>query len=402
MPACHNSTWPGLRSALAVGWLLVVACGGAGQPAPTSPSPPETATLIVVASTSGARIDPDGYSVSLDGIPAGSIDVGGSRRLFISAGTHTVGLDDAWVYCAFDLSGTGRAAQVVTVAANATDTVRMNATCSAQLHHWILFESNRDASPDPNGGLLFYAMHTDGSGPTLLSPTIAGLGGRVSPDGQRVAYIHGISPTKQELWVMDADGSNAHLVPTTANLPATIDWSHDGTMLAFADVELNRIHLIHPDGTGDTVVPGSTGESGPAWSPDGTTLAVSRFSSTTAGTLYTMATDGSALTPLTTGTGTSFDGDAVWSPDGSQLAFVGNETGTYQLYTINPDGTGLKLRAPVPGYTAMPTWSPDGTKIAFMNESPGHQHIWVAAADGSNAVDLTPGDYDSIYPSWAP
>ena len=40
--------------------------------------------------------------------------------------------------------------------------------------------------------------------------------------------------------------------------------------------------------------------------------------------------------------GTVNNGADAWSPDGKQIAFVSNRSGTYQIYLMNADGTGIK------------------------------------------------------------
>src|SRR5205085_5224853 len=51
-----------------------------------------------------------------------------------------------------------------------------------------------------------------------------------------------------------------------------------------------------------------------------------------------------------------------WSSDG-RIAFASNQTGQFQIYTINPDGSNLQ---PITTYGGdWPSWSPDSSKIAF-------------------------------------
>ena len=55
-----------------------------------------------------------------------------------------------------------------------------------------------------------------------------------------------------------------------------------------------------------------------------------------------MGLDGKGLRQLTHATGgTINDGLDSWSPDGKKLAIVSNKTGTYEIYSINPDGAGM-------------------------------------------------------------
>ena len=47
------------------------------------------------------------------------------------------------------------------------------------------------------------------------------------------------------------------------------------------------------------------------------------------------------------------------------------------------------------------TWSPDGSMIAFMsNRDTGHWQIWVVNSDGSGLQNVSDGPYSDMYPVW--
>ena len=79
-------------------------------------------------------------------------------------------------------------------------------------------------------------------------------------------------------------------------------------------------------------------------SPDGTRVGFSTDfgQKSQPGNVYTVGVDGSDLRRLTHATGGKINnGFDSWSPDGKKIAFVSNQTGTYQIYSMNPDGTGV-------------------------------------------------------------
>ncbi len=117
--------------------------------------------------------------------------------------------------------------------------------------------------------------------------------------------------------------------------------------------------------------------------------------------IYTMGPNGSPLTLLATFPG--YAGDAVWSPDGAEIAL----THENEIYRMDADGSNRVRLTDTPGANWEPTWSPDGTKIAFeyhTSHVSTDDEIYVVNADGSEERNLTDNQsgYDDWYPVWAP
>ena len=130
--------------------------------------------------------------------------------------------------------------------------------------------------------------------------------------------------------------------------------------IAFADV--TGIGSMNPDGSGQWGVELNVGDTQPAWSPDGTQLAVVTHWAGNNGILV-MQPDGSGAHPLTTNPS---DTGPAWSPDGGQLAF---DT-LNQLEAVNADGSNRRVLYSVDnGYVGRPAWSPDGSWIVFAIQS---------------------------------
>src|SRR5207253_2165279 len=56
-----------------------------------------------------------------------------------------------------------------------------------------------------------------------------------------------------------------------------------------------------------------------------------------------------------------------WSPDGKLIAFESNRNGSYQIYTISPEGGEAKQITSISTEASQAIWSPDGKKIAFVS-----------------------------------
>jgi Tol biopolymer transport system component/DNA-binding winged helix-turn-helix (wHTH) protein len=79
--------------------------------------------------------------------------------------------------------------------------------------------------------------------------------------------------------------------------------------------------------------------------------------------------------------GQATGGDPAFSPDGTQIVFVREQT----IYAIHRDGTQIRQLAHVEGHPRSPAWSPDGASIRFTLDLGefGTPSIWEMTADGS-------------------
>ncbi|TMI56052.1 hypothetical protein E6H18_08185, partial [Candidatus Bathyarchaeota archaeon] len=105
--------------------------------------------------------------------------------------------------------------------------------------------------------------------------------------------------------------------------------------------------------------------------------------------IYTMNPDGTGVTRLTFDTVVSHnDLSPAWSPDGTKIAFASDRDGNYEIYTMNADGSGPTRLTISVRSDLNPAWSPDGTKIAFSTNRDGNYDIYVMNVDGSGQTRL--------------
>lgn len=82
--------------------------------------------------------------------------------------------------------------------------------------------------------------------------------------------------------------------------------------------------------------------------------------------LYTIKVDGSDLKRITTSAKSEFN--AVWRPDGKKIGFLSSESGSVQLWEINPDGSGKTQISNVEDGITGFQYSPDQTKVLYSKE----------------------------------
>jgi len=91
-----------------------------------------------------------------------------------------------------------------------------------------------------------------------------------------------------------------------------------------------------------------------------------------------------------------------WSPDGKTLAFVGQRSDEFDIYTI-PVGGGEETRlTTAKGLDDGPEYSPDGNSIYFNSERTGHMQIWRMKPDGSEQEQVFSDDLNNWFPHISP
>jgi len=282
-------------------------------------------------------------------------------------------------------------------------------------------------------GFNLWGANASGSSPRpmtkLTTCAVSASDPAWSPDGTRIAFDSnralngqdGSNGSAPHMWLMNADGSGTKLLTTPTTSAAGPAWSPDGSTIAFSD---GNIWTVKSDGSAPTQLTKLSNASvGVAiWSPDGHKLA---FISDRAldgsdaalpnldSNVWLMNADGSAQQPLTQFTfsfGALAAAAIAWSRDGSKIAFdsvsaldgSNSSNGANNIWTMNPDGTN---RIPLTKVTnlaqqaACPSWSPDSQKIAYISGG----NVWVINFDGTGATQLTPsGAVFCSPPSWSP
>jgi len=237
--------------------------------------------------------------------------------------------------------------------------------------------------PGKNGRIAFvqwpdiFTMNPDGSDVrqlTNLGPDSGAYWQSWSPNGKQIVFTEFRPPDfLGQLWLMNADGSNQHL------------------LLAEPDFRSER----------------------PSFTPDGNSVIFTRCRLDLPDTcaLYEIKVSGGNPTAVTNFELGISDLDGKYSPSGS-LAFtsVARDGIHCAIYLGGDSPSGPSAITPAALWAQAADWSPDGQKLAFSthNCNPQNQEIWVVNADGKalnrltkNGDDYFAGPHD-FTPSWSP
>ncbi|HKN68932.1 MAG TPA: Ig-like domain-containing protein [Gemmatimonadaceae bacterium] len=243
----------------------------------------------------------------------------------------------------------------------------VDATPHAMFDFWT--SSNATASPNgdriafvgvDNGHTEIFLANADGSNAKrLTSGTLSADQPAWSPDGTRIAYRLSANFPPARIWAMNADGTNQHAVTNDApgehHHPTWSPRQADGSYrIAYAQAAIKdgymraQIWSVRDDGAdrqihSDESIGAYDDE--PSWSPDGGKIVFVRSGQQ----LVVVSLPDRNERPLLNG---SLDGEQrspAWSPDGSLIAFVSSheiDPDGYgkQIYTVRPDGSGLRRR----------------------------------------------------------
>ena len=155
-----------------------------------------------------------------------------------------------------------------------------------------------------------------------------------SPDGPRIAFVSDHDGTSK-IYLVNSDGGGL-LALTDGPDDRSPAWSPDGGQIAFASGRSNKTEFL----------PNQAQEKNP--------ISTNRRPARSAADIYVMSADGTGARRLTDDQSDN-DGPA-WSPDGSRLALSSNRDGDYEIYVMNNDGTNLTKLTHSPGSDADPSW----------------------------------------------
>jgi Tol biopolymer transport system component len=231
-------------------------------------------------------------------------------------------------------------------------------------------------------------------------PSIPPLGA-----GGRIAYEVRSGGRTLGLFTIDPDGADGREVGAAGGYLAT--WSPDASQLAYlhaGNSGSNDLYVINADGTNQRRLTNTPEEEGiPAWSPDGDTIAVAIPTDGDAEIYLLDAETGEILSQLTDNEGID-DYMPAWSPDGRHISYVTKTEmeGSDEIHIMTADGATSTQVTDSAVEDYYPAWAPNGDTIVFVSARVSEQALFLMNVDGSNQRQLTDGKDRDSRPAWSP
>jgi serine/threonine protein kinase/sugar lactone lactonase YvrE len=223
-----------------------------------------------------------------------------------------------------------------------------------------------------------------------------------TPD-KRIVYIANTTGI-EEVWIMNADGSNQKQLTNDARIKYTPVVSPDNRYIVYATPQGGEdLWRINIDGSSPTLLTGKPADEGnPDISPDGKWIV---YTAWTFGkrAIWRIPIEGGAAQQLTNFEAT----EPHVSPDGKFIAcFFSDEKNIWRIAIIPFEGG-----APVKTFDVPPTvevdmtpkWTPDAKGITYVDRRGGIGNLWLQPIDGGAPKQITDFKQNGIYRrEWTP
>jgi eukaryotic-like serine/threonine-protein kinase len=210
----------------------------------------------------------------------------------------------------------------------------------------------------------------------------------ISPDGGTVVYVMRKNG-RSGLYSQRFGGRNATPIVVDPDRdyggPA---FSPDGSSIAFHASGGHEGGIFVAGATGETVHRLTDSGFDPSWSPDGkqiayaTEEALDPESRLSISSLWTVDAGGGTPHRISNSDGMQ----PVFSPSGKRIVFWANINGQRDLYTMPVGGGAPAALTSDPALDWSPIWSPDGRYVYFSSDRGGAMNLWRIAVDESSGA----------------
>jgi Tol biopolymer transport system component len=269
---------------------------------------------------------------------------------------------------------------------------------------------------DRHGNEEIYLMNADGSNQIRLTndPGVDAFP-VFSPDGRTIAFISNRSGSSR-IYTMRWNGSDLREVPHSecelgyTTYCRSLAWAPDGQKLLFRPT-YDSLATINLDGSGKTILlMGGVGEHdviwGPEWGPtmDDVYFNAQPYSWGYDQHIFHYSISGRNWTQITADVQPMISSGPKVSRAISRIVYFRQEQWGHgrNIFTMDLDGGNMsKLTYDVGVENATPDWAGETGDIVFWSDKSGNRQIWLMDSKGGNARML-PGEGNNYAPSWTP
>jgi eukaryotic-like serine/threonine-protein kinase len=401
---------------LAVGVLFIVAVAAAALWLERSPNPPRvTATTQLTNDNIGKMgVLTDGSRLYITEMTSNFQIVQGS-----TAGGETTAIATPFAnVVAQDISADHTQLLVATFRGTENDSELWSLPLPSGAPRRIGNIMARAAAWSPDGRYLVFSKGSDlfvakanGSDPHKLA-TLNGGGARdmrFSPDGKQIRFTLD-NPATAKLWEIRSDGSGAHpLLSDWHDNPSQEccgNWTPDGRYFLFLSLTGSRSNvwamreahgLLHRRSSEPFQL--TTGPmSFPFWTAatNGKKILVAGYQGR--GELVSYDSKSGQFVPFLAGISA---GELDYSHDGKWVTYVQYPEAT--IWRSHSNGSERMQLTDTSLFGGLPRWSPDGTQVAFVGTRPGSPwKVFLISTQGGIPEEILPADQDESDPTWSP
>ena len=237
----------------------------------------------------------------------------------------------------------------------------------------------------------------------------------LSPDGTKIAYVAYDEAHSQQIFVINADGSGKVKLTNDNNKKWGLAWGPDKiAYVSFGKDGLQKIFVINPDGTDNKqLIPDNTRQgnspddkppawAAPSWSPDGKFLVYTSLDEKADQKMYVVNSDGTGKRAVYQ------DNSKQWSPsispDGKNIVYVSyNKKSKEELFIVDIQGTARRQLTFDEIKKNYPSWGPDGaiTFVSYETLTSFNEKIFTINQDGTGMRLFVDSDYRQRSPRFS-
>ncbi|MBA2736251.1 MAG: PD40 domain-containing protein [Pyrinomonadaceae bacterium] len=224
---------------------------------------------------------------------------------------------------------------------------------------------------------------------------------RFSPDGKSLAFIRYFSSFRREIFIIPATGGEPRQITFDDVRIYGLAWNTDSRKLFFTSFRVvSQLNLwetsVNERNEPQLIPTGSKNLQDLAISPNGRTIA---FVEETVDENIWEITPNQIARPLIRSS--RADHSQQISPDGSQIVFVSDRTGNYEIWLADADGKNQRQLTDSNGSAGSPRFSPDGKFVAFDAQMAERSDVYIVSASSGAPRRLTETGVNNTLPAWS-